>query len=63
MRARGAMPDALPSETPFEVARAPLLPPAVDAVCVPWPPCPVSPATESRGDKNSVQCSADVAAR
>ena len=63
MRARGAMPEALPSDTPFDVASAPLLPPAVEAVCVPWPPWPVGPATESRGERNSVQCRAAPEAR
>ena len=52
MRARGAMPDASPMATPAERDRVvPLLPPAVEAVCVPWPPWPVGAAdVESRGE-------------
>ena len=37
MRARGAMPLILPSAAPGPVGWTPWFPPAVDAVCVPWP--------------------------
>jgi hypothetical protein len=37
MRARGAMPLILPKAEDRPVACTLALPPAVDAVCVPWP--------------------------
>ena len=37
MRARGAMPLTVPNTVAGPVVGTPLLPPAVDAVCVPWP--------------------------
>ena len=46
MRARGAMPLILPNTAAGPVTGTPRLPPAVDAVCVPWPP-------KSRGETNS----------
>src|SRR5918995_863163 len=45
-RARGAMPLTLPKTDAAPVVGTPLLPPAVDAVCVPWP-------LKSRGERNS----------
>ena len=38
MRARGAMPLTLPKTDAAPVVGTPWLPPAVDDVCVPWPP-------------------------
>ena len=46
MRARGAIPLMLPNTAAGPVVGTPLLPPAVDAVCVPWP-------SKSRGELNS----------
>jgi hypothetical protein len=37
IRARGAMPLIVPKTAAGPVAATPWLPPAVDAVCVPWP--------------------------
>src|SRR5687767_1790105 len=45
-RARGAMPLTLPKTDAAPVVGTPWLPPAVDAVCVPWP-------LKSRGERNS----------
>ena len=52
------MPEAVPMAMPDNKAGVLPLPPAVDEVCEPWPPWPVAPPTESRGEsRNSVQCS------
>ncbi len=55
-RARGAMPDTWPMGMPATLAGTPWLPPAVDEVWLPWPPWPAGLPSESRGERNSLQC-------